>query len=296
VTPSSWTETAYDWLQRSKRKRREQEHPKSSVSAAWKFVRSPGTGISFVDAALRRPVPPGDHSSSGRALPVVDIRGDAGSGKTWTVVALAARFVCATRPSLFGATDHGGGSPRRRVPTSREPRVILLDSQRDVTTAKLAYAVRSALLLQSTSDDTDDTLRREMEGCFERIHVGTVGCVSEWVAVLESIRNRLEPLQTPASGHPPTLVLWDGFLREPADEAERTEVIRQLARLLCDCSVLFVATALPSTRRYEWDKHVTHRIRLERSACGSSTSGHGYVARVNGNHFPYSISLAGILS
>lgn len=233
---------------------------------------------------------------------MVDIRGDPGSGKTWTVVTLAARFVCATRSSLFESAERDSGSPLHRLPSScREPRVILLDSQRDVTTAKLAYAVRSTLLLQSTSNHTDGTLQQEMEACLGRIHVGTVGCVSEWVAVLESVRNRLEPLQTPTSSHPPTLVMWDGFLREPTDEAQRTEVIRQLVRLITDCSVLFVGTALPSTRRYEWEKHITHRIRLERTASGSSSSsssspGHAYEATVHGNHFPYSISLAGILS
>ena len=252
--------------------------------------------MAFVDEALRHRSPKQDQQDGRRQrFPVLDIRGDAGCGKTWTVITLAARFVAATVPSHFKQPkDHN-----RSVVVA--PRVVVLDSMYDITATKLAYAVRSALLLKPDGPSDEEQLQRDAECCCRRIHVATASRTTDWVAALESIRNELVQAAAslpPDQQLPPTLLLWDGFLDEPTNEAERTEVMRQLARILHDCPVMFVSTASPSARRYEWEKHVTHRVRLRRDQQASSvaSSQQRFVATVLGNRIPYSVSLAGILS
>ena len=82
-------------------------------------------------------------------------------------------------------------------------------------------------------------------------------------------------------------MLWDGFLCEPEarHEAMRMEVIRQIERLLLECSVLWITTASNERFRWDWDRFVTHRIRLEDG-----------LATVCGSQIPYQVSMAGILS
>ena len=221
----SWTETAYDWYQRSRQNCALEEVPKDPATAAWAFVRplssSGGTGISFLDSALRRQLP--------GALPVIDLRGD--YGKTWTVISLAARFVVATRLSKFATTT----AVEEPV---LQPKVVLLDSSLDITTEKLAYTVRSTLLRQldsSNSSSAQETFQQDMEDCLGRIHIAACADVADWVPILESIRQELAPS---CSDHP-TLLLWDGFLQNDHDsEAARMEIIRQVARILEECSVL----------------------------------------------------------
>jgi hypothetical protein len=275
VAPSSRTETAYEWLQRSRRKRALAEVPHDPSSAAWAFVRasssSGGSNISFLDAVLRR--------QTTDQLPVIDVRGDC--CKTWTVVSLASRFAVATRSSQFQ-------TPSVEDATSI-PQVIVLDSTHDVTTSKLAYAVRSNLLRQSGSSNPGD-FQKDAEECLARIHVATVDNISGWVSLLEALRCKLSPM----SSEHPTLVLWDGFLSEPHNEASRMEVIRQLARLVQECSVLLLTTS-SGNRKHEWDKFVTHRVRLDRNH-SASVDGHEFLATVHGSRIPFSLSLAGILS
>jgi hypothetical protein len=256
--------------------------------------------VAFVDEVLRHRSPKqGPDDGRRHRFPVLDIRGDAGCGKTWTVVTLAARFAAATVPSQFKpATLQSRGDRPAAV-----PRVVVLDSLYDITATKLAYAVRSALLLRTDRPSDEVQLQRDTECCCRRIHVATASRTTDWVAALESIHNQLVQAAAsfpPNDQHPPTLVLWDGFLDEPTNEAERTEVIRQLVRILHDCPVMFVSTASPSARRYEWEKHVTHRVRLQRDHQATSSVASGsqqrFVATVLGNRIPYSISLAGILS
>jgi len=307
--PSCWTETAYDWWQRSKRARAVSSAapPKDPASAAWAFCRptsSRGTGIAFVDAALRRTSAAPVTSS----LPVVDVRGGSAVGKTWTILSLAARFAVATRPSQFDTStimfddenDMSNGC-------SVLPQVIILDSTYDVTTCKLSYAVRSTLLRKmssSTQDDstaatqqrnTDDlatAFERDMKDCLSRIHFGTADDLAGWVPLLECLRHQL----TATSSDHPTLLLWDGFLSEPnPTEAARMEVIRQLERLLLECSVLLITTTgSHQYRPREYERFVTHRIRLDRNE--TSSSNHEYLATVHGAQIPFSISMAGILS
>jgi hypothetical protein len=274
---SSRTETAYEWLQRSRRKRALAEVPHDPSSAAWAFVRassssgSGGSNISFLDAVLRR--------QTTEQLPVIDVRGDC--CKTWTVVSLASRFAVATRSSQFQ-------TPLVEDVTSI-PQVIVLDSTHDVTTSKLAYAVRSNLLRQSGSSNPGD-FQKDTDECLARIHVATVDNISGWVSLLEALRCKLSPM----SSEHPTLVLWDGFLSEPHNEASRMEVIRQLARLVQECSVLLLTTS-SGNRKFEWDKFVTHRIKLDRNHA-ASVDGHEFLATVHGSRIPFSLSLAGILS
>jgi len=253
-----------------------------------------GTGISFVDAALRRQLPD--------TLPIVEIRGD--YGKTWTLVSLAARFVAATRPSQFPATTMAAPDENIAV-----PQVIVIDSTWDITPAKLAYTVRSTLLRQmasslSTTADEESLLLRDMQDCLSRIHVATASHTSEWVPILELIRQELAPT---ASDHP-TLVLWDGFLLDGGSnnninnsnnslnhEAGRMEIIRQLARLVEECSVVLVTTTSSNRKSFEWEKYITHRIKLQRNI-SARNEGHEYIATVQGAQIPFSITLSGILS
>ena len=328
----AWTESAYDWLQRARRRNALAEIPTDPSSAAWSFLRpsshpalqagassSPssalvgGTGIAFIDAVLRRQIP--DH------LPVVDIRGDALVGKTSTLLTLAARYVVATRPSLFTSADTTVESSLGTMECSAAlPQVILLDSAHNITVSKLTYVVRSTLLRQSTynssqgqSNQTDEeSFQCDMISCLSRIHLISVGDPFEWVPILESLRSQLAPT---SSDHP-TLLLWDDFLddcssRVKSSAASHMEVIRQVARLLQDCSVCFVSTNIvldgggagAGRRRaqyHDWEKHVTHRIKLERNSHLASTTGTGqeYLATIHGggSRIPFSISLAGILS
>lgn len=320
---ASWTETAHEWLHRSNRRRAERGSggsgapPRDPSEAAWRFFRPEwgtpsgggsvcvgGTGVAFVDAALRL-----SYSDWDDRLPVLDLRGDASSGKTWTLLTLAARFAAATRPSLFlksGATA-ATSNPASRVDAL--PQVIVLDSTYDVTTSRLAYVVRSTLLLSSPSA-TPDHFQRDMECCLGRIHVANAHDVLDWIPILESLRIQL--LENHAEH--PTLILWDGFLGEDdaqRREAPRMDVIRQLDRLLRDCPACLVSTSPPAgARRYEWERRISHRIRLERVIEPTPTlSDHldrpppipmpgsvAYAATVRGSRIPYSISLAGILS
>jgi len=344
---SSWTETAHEWYQRSRRKRAMDEIPRNPSAAAWSFVRplaaatssssfstdhnsgdaasanrtSAGTGIAFLDAALRRGQTPDQ-------LPVVDVRGGSGGssggcGKTWTIITLAARFVVSTRPSLF---DEGTTTPNGveideddidnniddsvpPLPLSSLPQVIIMDSSMGITVGKLAYVVRSTLLRQANYDSSDTGRRkfqRDMASCLGRIHLATAREATDWIPILEALRCELAPID-----RHPTLVLWDDFLSEPSDVGNRMEVIRQLARLLQDCTVLFLSTSSASYTRNnshrEWEKFVTHRIRLDREPSsadtdkdndnnGGSFGHHEYLATVHGTRIPFSVSLTGILS
>ncbi|GAX22832.1 hypothetical protein FisN_24Lh116 [Fistulifera solaris] len=267
---TSWTETAYDWFQRSKRKRAQDEIPKDPSSAAWSFFRS-GSGISFMDAAFRR------HTTD--TLPVIHLMGDV--AKTWTLLSLAARFVVQTRPSQFTFTT-----------TSADilPQVLWLDSHQEVIASQLAHVVRSTLLrhMNTAMADVNDErqLAHDLQDCCERIHVARVA-TDDWVPLLECWRHQLA---VSASDYP-TLILWDGFL-EHDDDVARTEIVRQLSRLLEQCSVVLV-TASSSQRNFEWDRFITQRVRLQRNAV---TGGHEYLATVQALQIPFSISASGILS
>lgn len=265
-------ETAQAWFQRSCRKRALAGIPKDSSSAAWAFFRSGGTGIAFLDTLLRR-------QGGSDQLPIIDIRGD--FGKTWTVVSLAARFVVATRPSQFPTAvgDH-----------SSLPQVIVMDTTHDVTTSKVALSVRSTLLRQFGSA-VEDSFEMDMISCLGRIHVATADDAFGWVPILETLRYKLAPL----SAEGPTLILWDGFLSDAEhDEANRMEIIRQLGRLVEDCSVVLVTASTGYRHKHEWNKYVTHHIRLDRNE--SNGTGHEFLATIHGSQIPFSLSAAGILS
>ena len=330
-------ETAYEWFQRSQRARiaRSVAPPTNPTAAAWAFCRpstattssssaSFGTGIAFVDAALQRRVFHPQHQQQ-QQLPVVDIRGSTDTGKTWTIISLAARFVVATRKSQFlVATGH---PPQREDDGWIPPQVIVFDSQCNVTLPKLVYAVRSLLLRRlsgsgagpSTQEETAEQLHektvhfeRDMEDCLSRIQVAQNssqgGDLTGWVPILETVRHQLAPT---AADHP-TLLLWDGFLSEPdavSHEGARMEVIRQLERVLLDCSVLLITTTTTNTsvvsgapdhggrHRKEWERFITQRIRLDCTAAHSNHNSHyEYLATVHGTQIPFSISMAGILS
>lgn len=253
------TETAWDWLQRELK---EQVNPHDPHSAAWAFCRG-ATGIGFVDTALKQ-----------NEIPVVDIRGPHAASKTLTLISIAARFVVDTRNSVFI------GHTTDSTSVDDAPRVYLLDSQYDVTLPHLLYAVKTTLLRKHT-DNALESFEEDLEECLSRVHLVTSsdGFLG-WVPILESLRHRLQPLDTP------TLVLWNGFLAEPeasSNEISRALVVRLAQRLLMDCTVLWITTT--NRRRYEWERHVTQKIHLEDG-----------VASVHRTRMPFRLSLYGVLS
>jgi hypothetical protein len=338
------TETALEWWQRSERSRRrchddndDEEPPRDAVGAAWAFAQPRlepgrhattttvnGTGVSFIDAALlqcihnqqtTRVIPRVVHR---RSPPVLEILGDHGSGKTWALLALAARFVVATRQSRFSCNDHGANENTRHddddqdfdlddeerscgttdTPPPPIPQVILLDSNYGVHVLKLAHAVRTLLLQGYPSNCENDTesmtanddppscssmsdlLEYDLNECLSRIHIVTSDDLAGWVPILESIREHMERT-VHFSG--PTLLLWDGFLSEPhllQTEAIKREVVRQLERLLAECSQSLAMAVVSTTTRAtslgaaaarphgngltDWEKLVTRRIHLQR--------------------------------
>jgi hypothetical protein len=290
ATPSHGvTETAWEWLQRSNRERASAETPKNDPSsAAWAFIRSGSSGIAPIDAAWSKVSNNNNGGSSSgsnkNGLPVVSLEGMV--GKTWMLISLAARFVVATTNSKFppaSATQQQSQSQSSTSPPSL-PQVVILDSTYDVTTSKIANVVRSTLLRQPGIEES--AIDKDLECCLSRIHVATVDDMAGWVPVLEALRCELK---NTTADHP-TLVLWDGFLQDVGDESGQMEVIRQLTRLLQDCSVALVTTARHNRTLDSYQRLVSHRIRLERY------SGKDCVAIVHGARIPFSLSLGGILS
>lgn len=327
-TSSTRVETASEWFQRSQRNQaaKSSAPPKDPTAAAWDFCRprsrrrgtsssgshipSNGTGIAFVDACLCR-------CNSHRNLPVLDIRGASCTGKTWTVVSLASRFVIATQPALFAfaSCQQNRNTQGRDIDFTIQqetlPQVLILDSQYNVTIPKLAYTIRSMLLRSLTSSDVSkpeskndlmenaDKIKENIEDCLCRIQIANSADLMGWVPVLETIRYRLARTAKDF----PTLMLWDGFLTEPnSKEASRMEIIRQLERILLECSVLLITTTTQDSmfrnNRREWERFITHRIRLGRNDDDKrkNSSNHEYMATVYGAQIPYTIFMAGILS
>ena len=287
----SRSESALAWFQRCQQKRARERRipdvpPETPAAAAWAFFRASvhgGSGIPFVDESLRRSSHNkhyyGPQNQYQYPLPALEIRDDRGStGKTRTIVSLAARFVVATRPSLFvssaSPSNYTENQESERVataaPSSRLPRVILLDSTLDVTSLHLANTV-SSLLIRQQHDPSHNVaaLEDDIASSLRRIHVAHVDDPREWVAVLESIRCQLlQEAATRHHHHPttamlppngpnedeqdfPTLLLWDGFLSEPGTTVGiQKEIARQLALLLKDCHVGLMYTTSASFGRH----------------------------------------------
>lgn len=272
----SWSESALDWLVRSQQIQARSSKPVDPSSAAWAFVRPSeknGTGTAFVDAALTKHI--------NGSIPIVEIRGGHRTGKTATLITLAAKFVAETRPSRFN---------EKEADTRQElPQVVIFDSNLDMTPSRLLCSVRSALLRQSSGGTTlsEDALERETILCMSRIHVICSEDMSGWVPALESLRLRLSLVP---SDHP-TLLLWDDFMCSNSEVTERMEVIRQLTRLTRECTLLLITTKLPTRKFTLWDKNVTQRITLEQVNTGE----HAFVATVQNTRTPYSITAGGVL-
>jgi hypothetical protein len=284
VQIKTWSESAYEWLLRSQQQQAQAAFPHDPSSAAWSFVRpGQGTGVSFIDAVLKK------HS-----MPVIELQGDHRTGKSWTLLTLAARFVVSTRASGFPRSDDTNATPTTADDSLHSlPQVVLLDSHQDVLGSKILASVRTALL-RTPEDMPEETLQKEIAACLGRIHVVMAEDVVGWVATLEALRCKLSKV----SEHP-TLILWDGFLSDIRNDnnAGRTEITRQVTRLLKDCKVLLITTS--TTRKYgPWDnKLVAQRIRLERlDSSGAAPQGqHDFVATFQDVRIPFSIARGSIL-
>jgi hypothetical protein len=391
-------ETAFEWWQRSESSRKRchnEEPPRDVEGAAWAFVQPRldpgshattsvfGTGVSFIDAAILQCIhnqhatsviprgiisatrSRGSSSRLRRQPPVLEILGDHGSGKTWSLMALVARFLVATRRTRFSCSNDGAKENNRHDDDDDDdheydlddecscgaadtppptPQVILFDSNYGVYVVKLARVVRTLLLQEyqskaeddkecMTQDDPpdwcsaiSDQLEYDLNECLSRFHIVTSDDLAGWVPILESIREHMErTLHT--SG--PTLLLWDGFLSEPLllqTDAIKREVVRQLERLLTECSRCLAMTVVSTTTTpsatsegaaaqqhtrglTDWEKLVTRRIYLRRivrrgsaTTCSPADEPHHeqetHVATILGSTqqttIPFSISEAGL--
>jgi hypothetical protein len=184
--------------------------------------------------------------------PFICIEGPHGTGKTWMLSTLAARFVVGTRLSqpIFDKSATTREQKQRctsRVENTTEktvtnktqnsghapqPFVVIMDSTYNLTTSQLAMLVRSSLIRQykkhgrhSTKDvQQGEQFKRDMMDCLSRIHVTQVDDGRGWVAVLEALRHVLrerrqneEDRDDRSKGRTiptPILLLWDGLLSE----------------------------------------------------------------------------------
>jgi hypothetical protein len=250
------TETLYDLLERSNQKSRVRNnataHPNQATNnptnAVWDFRASNGTnptaecttGVSFIDTALSL------HDDESKPI-VIDISGDRGTGKTATIVTLAARFLFMTRhykPSN-DTTDKKANDPmmsqqRNEESSFREwneksmslPQVILFDDYRNVTScARRVYDVLGSMIRSEkfemnqekenrviTVDDNGSLLHNEVTECLQRLHVARVEDFPQWVLLLETLRHEMSYQQQLhnccGENYPTTLLLWDDFLDE----------------------------------------------------------------------------------
>lgn len=221
-------------------------------------------------------------------IPILEVRGGHRTGKTATLLTLAARFVVDTRPSRFAAQEQNISEQQQEE--KELPQVVIFDSNLDITPSHLLCHVRTALLRQSSLDSTlsEDTLEQETILCMNRIHIVSSEDMGGWVPALESLRARLAPR---ATNHP-TLLLWDNFMCNNSEVTERMEVIRQLNRLLRDCTILLITTTMPTRKGGLWDKYVTQRILLEHVG---EHGHHKFCATVQNTKTPYSITAGGVL-
>jgi hypothetical protein len=314
-----FVETALEWFDRCELLRRQErqipdEPPASPKAAAWAFFRGStsihgGTGNPFVDEALQRQL-------QWKQLPLLEIkdrRGSSRTGKTHSLVSLAAKFVVSTRASLFphAAASNAPRMLAQAVHKPQLPQVIMLDSQLDITFLRLAHAVSSQLMLHpalpsedpgASTNDNDNAMatttinhqlietERDMEDCLSRIHIARVDDDREWIPILEALRHEL--------GKPndhngniswdilvggdeereddfPTLLLWDGFLGNTGlNRGLEKEISRQLALLLQECCIGFICTTTES-------RHVQVRDLLQ------DKNGTGAVQRTHHQPKPY---------
>lgn len=266
-----WVESALDWFDRSRQQTCENALPKTPGDAAWRFVRGK-TGLPFIDLVLE--------SCSRKSPPVIELVGPSGTGKTWTMLTLAARFLSATRPSLFGED------------IDSVPQVVVIDALNGVFLKNLIAAVQAALLRSSKESVDTDQHEIELTACLKRVHLCNAAHADELVPVLESMRCHLKTCEHP------TLVLWDGSFVGCFDEVNRMEVIRQIQRLLRETKVYLISTSTSSRRAHSaWDRLVKRRIQM--GLAESSDVQHDFVASFPGpdaKQFYYSISWGSIFT
>jgi hypothetical protein len=275
--PKSWNETALDWLERSQKVDADAAVPKDPTSAAWAFVRARepyGSGISFLDVVMKKKA---EH------LPIVELRGGTGVGKTWTLITVVARFIVSTRATRFQSSSDD------------LPQVVFMDSLQNIKMQHIMSAVRTELLrdVGDAMVNDEESFQLELQSALRRIILIFGEGVNTWVPTLESLRHALV-------GKPfPTLVLWDGFLSDVHDERGKMEVIRQVNRLTKDTSVQLITTEASNRYYAAWEKHVGHRIRLERLEAIDTADQHEFIATTSSQpaeQLAYTITRGGILT
>lgn len=274
------SETALDWFQRSTKRRRKRP-PTNPAEAATRFLQGT-SGISYVDAVWKQQ---DEENWMERKLRNCILLLEGNAGKTWTLRSLAARFVVTTRPSRFK------GNP------GALPYVVVLDSLFDwvgsTHTSLISNVVRSTLMRQQTEPLEEDVLLEALN----RIHIASADDALDWVAILEVLR-----YQFLKNEDTPILLIWDGFLEEPGSSSTvSNETVRQLARLLEDCSHVTLVLAMNASSN-QWMSALTssndipvRRISLERrngKDCLATVPAHGHLPSQS---FPFSLSLSGIL-
>ena len=319
----SWSETAFAWWQRSRR-RRKIVQPKNPSAAARAFVQQPTLGFLHVNTARRRQ-PSNARSNKRRRgnpqLPLVELSGP--TAKTITLLTLAAQFVVKTRPSRFPNTTSNDSNNAHRNNDDKVllPHVFILDAHWEISASMIHKLIRAQLLCdydnmatdnpatgtntQEQGDEPTDDVERLMtdcESCAHRVHVAQAdeNNSAGWLPILESLKAHLAQ----ASLSHPTLVLWDGLMggstplqNSSVNTNSSTEIQRSLLRLLREYDVMLVYTTTnPLTRKKsEWDERVTNRVRFDYATAGLLP--HTFVAQSEhdkNNPTPFSISTAGV--
>jgi len=269
-----WSETAFNWLERSQRRAGKlSEEPSDPTKAAWNFTRE-STGFDFLDEAIKASM----HSTRakhGNRPPFLELIGK--DGTTLALISVAARFVVSTRRSKFLST-----SPESPF----QPQAILMDSFHSFSMPQLVRIVRSALVLEMTHVRDTAIIDLEMEECLNRIHLIFVSDVTVAIAALEALRVKLKSM-----GPITNLVLWDEFLGKVSDTASKMEAIRQLTRLWHGTNNAFIMVA---SHRHNTSlaKNITCQIIFEQKRKESNL----YLAKVCGVEFVVTMGTAGMLS
>ena len=238
------TETFYDLWERRNETSLSNNHATDHVSnarydnpsnaAAREFFQpittsgTTGTGISFIDTALSMRDDDSILQQPSKPI-IIDICGDTATGKTSTVVTLAARYLFATRqcrPNIIDAVQNMNDiivmieQEKRSSDEIHDekslvllPQVILFDVNRNVTNcARRVYDILQSMIREEylemkrdkenrcidvdTSNDDDDNindtlLQNETMGCLQRLHIARVDDFPQWVLLLETLRHEM---------------------------------------------------------------------------------------------------------
>lgn len=279
-------ESARSWLDRSRhfvaKALEELDGSPRSVAHAFLCRHRPtsttpsGTGVAFVDCML-------SIKNERRDSVIFEIAGRPDTGKTWTLLVLAASYLVQTASAHPNRID-GGNS-------TLWPPVIILDAECGIHMPHLIHALQSAILLRnSPSEDVQSALQQEIAFHLGRVHWVPLPTKEDIPLLLEVMRPAL--LSKSVFDAPPMLIIDAVNSFESSDKIQPDlgvpsthEVMRQLDRLLQACQrdiIIFASRIITSNASSNnttdlWKRRfVTHTVTLERR--NDTTFGTEFVA------------------